>query len=62
MKGEIKSMNELLTVQDLQKLLKISRSKAYELANTPDFPTLRIGKVIRIPKDQLQEWIKENVS
>lgn len=54
-------MTDLLTVEELQEYLKISRSKAYELANTVGFPTLRIGRAIRIPKDKLEEWIKENV-
>ena len=40
-------MKELLTVKDLQKYLGISRYKAYELVNMPDFPALRIGKSIR---------------
>lgn len=55
-------MAELLTIEELQKYLQISRSKAYELANTNDFPVLRIGRAIRIPRDRLEEWVKKNVS
>lgn len=52
--------SEVLTVKELQPYLQISRTKAYQLVNTPSFPVLRIGKSIRIPKDQLDEWIREN--
>lgn len=55
-------MSDLLTIKELQDYLKISRSKAYELVNEPEFPTLRIGKNIRIPKDQLEEWILEKIN
>ncbi len=54
-------MSELLTVDDLRVYLRIGRAKAYELVNEPDFPALRVGRSIRIPKDQLKSWITKNV-
>ena len=60
-KGKGIVMNKLLTVKELQDYLGIGRSKAYELVNEPNFPTLRIGRSIRIPKDQLEEWIKKSL-
>lgn len=60
-KGKGIVMNKLLTVKELQDYLGIGRSKAYELVNEPDFPTLRIGRNIRVPKEQLVEWIVEQV-
>ena len=53
-------MQDLMTVKDLQDYLGVGRAKAYELVNVPDFPVLRIGRSIRIPKDLLEEWIIEN--
>lgn len=44
----------MLTVDDLRAYLRIGRAKAYELVNEPDFPALRVGRSIRIPKDQLK--------
>ncbi|HHY14246.1 MAG TPA: helix-turn-helix domain-containing protein [Thermoanaerobacterales bacterium] len=54
-------MNKLMTVKELQDYLGIGRCKAYELVNEPDFPILRIGRSIRVPKEQLEEWIVEQV-
>ena len=51
-------MDRLLTVEDIQIILSISKSKAYKLANTPGFPSIRIGtKMIRIPQKDFEEWI-----
>ncbi len=46
-----------LTVKDLQKKLNISRTKAYQLVNQPDFPKLKIGRDIRIPETRLDEFL-----
>lgn len=50
--------NILLTVSEMAKILKISRSKAYELIKTKSFPIIKIGKCIRIDKIQLFNWLR----
>lgn len=47
----------ILTVNDIQKYLKISRSKAYALIKSPNFPIIRIGKCIRVDKNELDNWL-----
>lgn len=51
-------MNEILTIKELKEILKISRSKAYELVKMKDFPIIKIGKSIRINKDELFKWLQ----
>lgn len=51
----------LLTVKDVQSLLKVSRQTAYELVNRKDFPKIRLGRAIRVPKAQLEKWIEQNL-
>lgn len=55
--------NDLLTVLEMASLLRISRSKAYEIIKEKTFPIIKIGKCIRIDKKMLFEWLhnKENV-
>lgn len=48
----------VLTIAELQKELKIGRSKAYELIAREDFPSARLGRRIVIPVDALNEWLK----
>ncbi|WP_417900456.1 helix-turn-helix domain-containing protein [Bacillus haimaensis] len=39
------------------KFLGISRGKAYDLAHSGEFHTVRVGTKILIPKAALQEWL-----
>lgn len=50
-------MNDLITVIEMARLLKISRSKAYSLVKEPGFPIIKIGKSIRIIKNELFKWL-----
>lgn len=49
--------NNLITVLEMANLLRISRSKAYQLIKDTTFPTIKIGKCIRIDKNKLSEWL-----
>jgi len=51
--------NELLTVLEMANLLKISRSKAYELIKIKNFPIIKIGKCIRINKTELFKYFEK---
>ena len=47
----------LLNVETVAKVLGVSDSSVYELIQEDDFPSLRIGKRIVIPKEELRKWI-----
>jgi len=49
--------NKILTVPEMAELLKISRSKAYEIVKDVTFPIIKIGKCIRISKKELESWL-----
>ena len=46
-----------LTVSDLQHALGIGRNQAYDLVNRADFPKIRVGRKILIPRDALIRWL-----
>ena len=48
------------TVKEMAQLLGISKSYAYELVKERKVPVLDLGKRKVIPKDRLDEWIREN--
>lgn len=55
-----KDFNDLplmLTAPQLAAALGISRAGAYALMHSRDFPTLKIGKRIMVPKQQMIAWI-----
>lgn len=51
----------MLTVKDLQAILKMSRTKTYQIVNQPDFPKIRIGREIRIPEKELERYFRERL-
>lgn len=48
-----------LDAEDVAKALNISRSNAYVLFNTKDFPVVRIGRRMVVLKDKLFAWIEQ---
>ena len=58
------AMPIMLTVEDAARVLRISRSKAYEMAKqytasggTAGLPCLRVGDLLRIPRFALHEYV-----
>jgi len=50
----------LLTQLDLQHVLTIRRSKAYELLRGPlAADVVRVGRLVRVPSDAVDKWIDE---
>ena len=46
-----------LNAREAAGVLRISKSKVYELARTESFPAIRIGNRVVIPRDKLIEWM-----
>ncbi len=49
---------EVLTIAEVQEILRVGRSQAYEIAKRKDFPKLPIERPIRVPKQELLKWAK----
>ncbi len=46
-----------LNAETLAKVLGVSVSSSYELMHEKNFPAIRIGSRLVVPKDKLQLWI-----
>jgi excisionase family DNA binding protein len=60
-KGEFMSNTmglQWLNLKDVQQLLGIGRTKAYELVTTGELPAVRIGRCIRVNRTELDEWLR----
>ena len=58
-----KSYDELplfLNAETVAKALGVSPSSGYELMREPDFPALRIGNRIVIPKEAFIRWVEDH--
>lgn len=54
--------SEILTVVETATYLKICRVNAYKLFNSEGFPCFKIGKSLRIHKNDLLQWLKANLN
>lgn len=55
---ELDQLPDVLTIPELQKMLRIGRCTAYRLIQSKEIRSIRIGKNIRIPKKFVIEFIK----
>ena len=58
-----KSYDELplfLNVATVAKVLGIAPSSSYELIHEKDFPALRIGNQIVVPKEAFIHWVEQH--
>jgi excisionase family DNA binding protein len=46
-----------LSANQVAQVLGISRANAYVLLHSKDFPTIRIGKRMIVPKDKFLKWL-----
>lgn len=49
----------VLSVQQLAEVLQIGRNAAYQLVNTGQIRSIRIGRTIRIPQAALLEYLNQ---
>ena len=60
-----KSYDELplfLNAETVAKVLGVSPSSGYELMHEKDFPALRVGKRIVVPKERFIQWVDQNTN
>ena len=49
-----------LNAATVAKVLSVSPSSCYELMHEPDFPVLKIGSRMVVPKEQFVEWVSRH--
>lgn len=49
----------LMRVEEVAQALGIGRSTVFEMIGRHELPVLRIGRLVRIPRHALDEWIAE---
>ena len=56
------TMPDVIYAKQISEALQISKAGAYNLLNSPDFPTLRIGGRKLVMKNELVEWLKSRTN
>ena len=57
----LKNYKDILTVKDLCEILGIGKNTAYRLLKSGEIKSVRIGKVYKIPKKCLINYLKKSV-
>jgi excisionase family DNA binding protein len=48
-----------LKVPEVAEVLRIARSRAYELVGSGEIPSVRIGRGVRVGRKELDRWLEE---
>ena len=48
---------DVLTIDEVARILRIGRTAAYEAARRGEIPTLRIGRRLRVPRHRLEAML-----
>jgi excisionase family DNA binding protein len=48
---------DVLTVREVQEVLCLGRTKVYAMIRGGELPTMRIGRVVGVPRAALDAWI-----
>lgn len=55
-------MEQLLTVPEVAPLVKMSCQALYAAIRAKQFPAIRIGTRIRIPRSMVEQWMQEQLT
>ncbi len=53
-------METILTIPEVARYLKISKSKIYYLVQRGEIPYIRIGRNVRIKESDLMKWLDKH--
>jgi excisionase family DNA binding protein len=51
--------HEWMRVPKVADVLRIARSRAYELVGSGEIPSVRIGRSVRVSRKDLDRWLEE---
>ena len=54
---QITECKNVLTVDDVMRILRLGKNSAYDFIKDSPFPVIRIGRQIRIPTTQFFDWL-----
>jgi excisionase family DNA binding protein len=50
--------HEYLKVPEVAAVLRIARSRVYELVGEGEIPSVRIGRSVRVSRKELERWLE----
>lgn len=59
---EVATQRLLLRIPEVAEALGLGRTKIYELIAAGAFPTIRVGRAVRVSVMALQKWVEEQTN
>lgn len=50
----------VMTVKDVQEVLRVSKPNAYRIMALDTFPKMKIGKRVLVEKEAFKDWLENN--
>jgi excisionase family DNA binding protein len=60
-KKEVMLQPLLLSIPEAAAVLRLSRTKVYQLIDVEGLPIVRFGRAVRVPRASLQQWIEQRM-
>lgn len=57
--GQFDAYPQYLKAKDIADILQVSDSKALKIMHEPDFPLIRLGRSMRVEREQFFQWIRQ---
>lgn len=52
----------MLTIPQVSAMLGLGRSKVYDLIRKEGLPTAKFGTAVRVPAEELRQWVKRRIA
>ena len=52
----------LLTIPQVSAMLGLGHSKVYDLIRFEGLPTVKFGSAVRVPAEELKQWVKQRIA
>jgi excisionase family DNA binding protein len=56
---DLTELPAILTVGHIQRTLGVAKKTAYDLVHRADFPAIRLGRTIRVPREAFWRWLDQ---
>lgn len=57
--GQFDAYPRYLSTKDVMEILQVSRSKAQNIMKESDFPLIRLGKLMKVEREQFFNWVRK---
>jgi excisionase family DNA binding protein len=57
---ELVAMEEIFTLAEASRYLKVNKATIYRLAQQGKMPAFKVGKIWRFKREKIEAWVEEN--